>query len=171
MLKRCIDFLMGRSLLWRSGIFTTGFILGGVLTLSVFLATWGVAQPPEASLPDFRPHPLPVIPNPKAAIGVIGHMAFYVSSTDLGSPAHKAGLQQGDLIIGLNGHSIEAIDDYLVPILTLPPGQKHDIYFYRPGRPDPGPGERLSQKVEVISVPWVNPASLPPSSGGGRGGG
>ena len=51
------------------------------------------------------------------------------------SPAAKAGLQRGDVILELNGQSVSGPDDLSVRISELPPGSVAHLKIFRSGQP------------------------------------
>lgn len=57
----------------------------------------------------------------------------YVSEVELDSPAMGAGIQNGDIIINLNGNQIDTMKDYQNELIKLQPGQVVEIKVKRQG--------------------------------------
>jgi Do/DeqQ family serine protease len=57
-----------------------------------------------------------------------------VSDVTAGSPASKAGLQPGDVILALNGRPVDSSNDLRNHIAPLGPGAKVDLQVFRDGR-------------------------------------
>lgn len=49
----------------------------------------------------------------KASIGVNGKMAFFVNTVKAGGPAERAGLWQGDVILGVDERQFVSVADFL----------------------------------------------------------
>lgn len=72
----------------------------------------------------------------KISLGVIPDFAHIgigcrISGVLEGSPAEQAGLRKGDIIVGINSHSIENLKDLSNVLKTLHPGDTITIVFYR----------------------------------------
>lgn len=95
---------------------------------------------------------------PKSVIGVMGKMAFFVDAVEPGLPADTAGLKVGDLIVGFDGHGVNAIDDVTVPPWISAPGKSFKVRYIRI---DKTTGEPSVHETTITSVPWQSPT--PPS--------
>jgi serine protease Do len=70
-----------------------------------------------------------------------------------GSPADKAGLKQGDVIVGFGGDKIESIPTFRLKVAASPIGKSFDIEYYRDGRKHtasilPAPAENVVFDLE-----------------------
>jgi len=73
-----------------------------------------------------------------------------------GSPADKAGLKQGDVILGFGGEKIQSIPSFRLKVSSSPVGKSFDIEYYREGKKQtatitPAPAENVvfEQEKEV----------------------
>ena len=57
-----------------------------------------------------------------------------LSGTREGSPAHRAGLQRGDVIVALDGKPIRNLNDYAVLLFSRKPGDTIEVTLRRAGR-------------------------------------
>ena len=57
-----------------------------------------------------------------------------INRIDRGSPAEKAGLQVGDIIIGMDGKTIGSVAQLRVQLYTHKNGDSVKIKYYRNGR-------------------------------------
>ena len=57
-----------------------------------------------------------------------------VSQVDRGSPAQKAGLRPGDVIVQLNGRKVERVSPFRNELASSPPGTKVELTLIRYGR-------------------------------------
>ena len=73
-----------------------------------------------------------------------------ITQIENGSPAHKAGLQVGDVIVSANGRKIRSAGDMhnLVGLLRI--GQSIDLELYRQGGPI-----KLTAVIQSIEIPMV----------------
>ena len=55
----------------------------------------------------------------------------YITDVAAGSPASKAGLQQGDIITSLGGVALDATHSYINTLFTFKPGDKIVVEFNR----------------------------------------
>jgi serine protease Do len=74
-----------------------------------------------------------------------------VASVDDGSPAQKAGLQQGDIILSYNGQPIERSNDLPLLVADSHPGTKADVEVWRKGRKETLQVVSTVQKERVAS--------------------
>jgi len=58
-----------------------------------------------------------------------------IGSVENGSPAEKAGLEQGDLIVEMNGHEIKNTEDLRLQITAQSPGTTIDLKVIRDAKP------------------------------------
>ncbi len=58
-----------------------------------------------------------------------------ISSIEPDSPADKAGLQQYDVILSLNGQPVEDMNDFRFKVADIAPGKKVEIKVIRDGKP------------------------------------
>lgn len=58
-----------------------------------------------------------------------------VNSIAEGSPAEKAGLKQGDVIVGYDGKQIESLPAFRLDVSTREVGKSFEIDYYRGGKP------------------------------------
>lgn len=88
---------------------------------------------------------------------------FIVTQIESASPADKAGLQVGDVVVAANGRKIRSSDDMrnLVGLLRL--GQSVDIEFYRDGKM-----KRLTAVIEPIEIRMVDAGELHGKLGGAQ---
>ncbi|MBV8030317.1 MAG: DegQ family serine endoprotease [Betaproteobacteria bacterium] len=68
------------------------------------------------------------------SFGLDSPSGVIVASVEPGSPAAKAGLQQGDVILSYNGKKIEQASDLPRIVAASKPGQKAEIEIWRSGR-------------------------------------
>ncbi len=73
-----------------------------------------------------------------------------VSSVEPGSPAAKAGLQQGDVIVRFGGKAVESSSDLPRIVAAAQPGAEVAMEVYRGGAP---------QQLTVIVGEWQDPAA------------
>ena len=102
----------------------------------------------------------PVTPELAAAFGLKETSGALVADVAPGSPAEKAGLAHGDVIVALDGKKVEAPRELRLKIGGLPPGTKVGLKFLRDGKERDATAElgELPQKESAI-----------PSNGGAEG--
>jgi putative serine protease PepD len=64
----------------------------------------------------------------------LGRAGALVNEVVSGGPADKAGLQVGDLVVSVNGHAVQSMDDLAAQIRLLEPGQKVQLGIVRDGK-------------------------------------
>jgi len=62
-------------------------------------------------------------------------MGALVSDVDKGSPADRAGLASGDIVLAINGHAIEVAGDMSEMVGAAKPGEAMDLRIWRAGLP------------------------------------
>lgn len=68
---------------------------------------------------------------PKSRIGTKGIMGYVVQVVVLGSPAAKAGLKAGDILVAVNDEEIMSVDNSIGKIWQSEPGTKFQLKFLR----------------------------------------
>jgi serine protease Do len=63
-----------------------------------------------------------------------GHTGAFVEAVTEGLPAAEAGLQPGDAIVSVDGHSLDSSDELIRRISSKPPGEKVTIGVLRDGK-------------------------------------
>lgn len=76
----------------------------------------------------------PITPELAEQFGIPGRTGTIVRDTTPGSPAQKAGLQPGDLIIAFNGKTIKDARDLVRQVAATPVGTKAELRILRNGR-------------------------------------
>lgn len=74
----------------------------------------------------------------KVSIGTVPDFAYHgkgfrLSGTVPGSPAEAAGMREGDVIIRLDGKTVDSIKDFSAILKTLQPGSRAAVVFLREG--------------------------------------
>jgi serine protease Do len=67
------------------------------------------------------------------ALGMERAVGFVVSSVEKDGPADQAGIQEGDVIMSLNGEEVKDWTDFRVEIGTTPPGETITLEIFRDG--------------------------------------
>ena len=73
----------------------------------------------------------PVTPEIAAVVGLSKPMGALVSQVEPNSPAAKANLRKGDVIIGYNGQTVENLHDLTRLVADTPAGRRADIVVWR----------------------------------------
>jgi len=73
----------------------------------------------------------PVTPEIAAVVGLGKPMGALVSQVEPNSPAAKANLRKGDVIIGYNGQTVENLHDLTRLVADTPAGRRADIVVWR----------------------------------------
>ena len=81
--------------------------------------------------------------------------AFLAEAPDPAQPAGKAGLQEGDVLVTLDGKRIENVPQLLSRVAMLKPGVKVDVEYLRDGK-------KKATVVEVAERPSAAPAAARP---------
>ena len=63
-----------------------------------------------------------------------GGTGALIDSVSPGSPADKAGIKRGDIVLGLNGESVNGSGDLTARIADTPPGKTIQLKIFRDGR-------------------------------------
>lgn len=82
-----------------------------------------------------------------------GTKGILVGDVVANSPAEKAGLKQGDVIVGFAGEKIQSIPSFRLKVASSPVGKGFDLEYYRDGRRHtativPAPAENVVFDVE-----------------------
>jgi len=64
----------------------------------------------------------------------LGRAGALINEVISGSPADKAGLQVGDLVVSINGKKIQSMDDLAAQVRLLGPGQRAALTVVRDGK-------------------------------------
>jgi len=75
-----------------------------------------------------------VTPEIAKSLGLPKAEGALVSEVTKSTPAEKAGVKQGDVIIGYNGHAIDKLHDLPIAVAATPVGQKAELKVWRDGR-------------------------------------
>lgn len=75
-----------------------------------------------------------ITPNIASTYNLPTKWGVYVTKVQPGSPASKAGLQKDDIIVSLNGVSMDETHDYLNMLYTYKPGDKISLGVIRNGK-------------------------------------
>lgn len=92
---------------------------------AMFFATAVTAQPLAP-----KPHYLGAEPDTSAS-SISG---IRLSAINPGSPAEKAGLQVGDIIVKLGGVEIKNLEDFSVALKSTTPGRPAEVIYLRQGK-------------------------------------
>jgi S1-C subfamily serine protease len=106
--------------------------------LLIFLIGWGTIQAPPAGWLGITVQEL--TPQMAARFGVHGQEGALVARVEFGSPAQKAGLLQGDIIISLNDRKIIDIETLRKEISKISPDTPAQLTIIR---------DRKTQKIEI----------------------
>lgn len=69
------------------------------------------------------------------ALGLEVSKGVIVGRVEAKGPADKGGLKEEDIIVGLNGESVESWDSFRTDIASLKPGEKIQVQVVRDGKP------------------------------------
>jgi len=95
-------------------------------------------------------------------LGIPEDVGVLVSKVEPGSPADKAGIKQGDIIVAVDGEKISNFNDLLSRIASKLPGEKAEIEVIRNGK-------RIKFVLEVIARPSSEELSRKMEQGRGEG--
>ncbi|RFO97445.1 peptidase [Rhodoferax lacus] len=90
-------------------------------------------------------------------------MGALVSDVDKGSPADRAGLASGDIVLAINGQAIEMAGDMSELVGAAKPGQTMDLRIWRSGQP-----KTLHAVLEGTRVAVAAPTPADAKPNGGR---
>jgi len=76
----------------------------------------------------------PVDENIARSLGLKEPVGALVTSVFPGTPAEKAGIQVGDVIVRFNGEEIHRFNELPVKVSTTPPGKKVKVAYFREGK-------------------------------------
>ena len=86
-----------------------------------------------------------ITPDIREALDLTTLNGALVSSVEDGTPADKAGLKEGDVIIGFNGDDINDSSDIRNSVGLVTPGTRADLTFLRDGK-------RRTTRIEVAEI-------------------
>lgn len=69
-----------------------------------------------------------------ASFGLKGARGALVAEVTAGSPAAKAGIERGDVILAVNGQQLETMNDLLKQVAALPVGRPATVTIFRDGK-------------------------------------
>ncbi|SFQ19159.1 serine protease Do [Mesorhizobium sp. NFR06] len=97
-----------------------------------------------------------VTPSIAQALGIPGSKGALVASVQPGSPAEKAGVQAGDVIIRFDGKDVHGVRDLTLAAASQKPGSKVTLTRNRGGRLEELPltvGQRKDEEIQTGAVP------------------
>lgn len=97
--------------------------------LLFFLIGWGSIQAPPASWLGITVQEL--TPQLAARFGFTGQEGVFVTGVQFGSPAHTAGLLQGDIIVSLNNQKISDIEKLRKEVSKIAPQTPVELIIIR----------------------------------------
>jgi S1-C subfamily serine protease len=98
-------------------------------TIGALMMTFFAATATPQSLPP-KPHYLGADPDVSASSGT----GVRLSAIKPGSPAEKAGLQAGDVVVKLGAVAIKNPDDLMVALKSTIPGRPAEVTYLRDGK-------------------------------------
>jgi serine protease Do len=75
-----------------------------------------------------------VTPEIAKSLGLPKPEGALVSAVTKNTPAEQAGVKQGDVIVGYNGHAIDKLRDLPIAVAETPVGEKAELKVWREGR-------------------------------------
>jgi serine protease Do len=96
--------------------------------------------------------PVSLKANEAQASGVEGAGGLRVDKVGSGTPAHKAGLRRGDLIVSIDGHALATPGKLTYYVSSKAPGTSVTLELVRDGKP-------LTQQITLGERPAPRPAS------------
>ena len=97
------------------------------------------------------------------AFGIDQNSGFVVTQIESDSPASRAGVEIGDIIVFANGRRIAGVDDMHNLVGVLPIGQVIELKLYRNGTE-----KKLSVEIQPIEISSVEGGTLLPRLAGAR---
>lgn len=99
---------------------------------------------------------LPLTDEARATYGLTVRRGAFIAGLRPGSPAERAGLPVGGVIVALNGRRVDSADDLVSFIATAQPGQEVELAYYE--------GSRLTRKtVRLAPASQTAPSTATPS--------
>jgi serine protease Do/serine protease DegQ len=89
-------------------------------------------------------------PDLATSFGLQEPRGVLVNSVLPGSPAARGGLQQGDVLLAVNGRQVEGSGDFRVLIAAIPPGGKAELKLWR------------NRELTTLSLTLGSPGDSPP---------
>ena len=96
----------------------------------------------------------PVTPDISDSVGLDRARGAMVASVQPDSPAQKAGLRQGDVIVGFNGHPVDKLRDLTQAVANTAAGSRAEVSVWRDGRE-----QRLSASIARLDPEKVATAT------------
>jgi serine protease Do len=90
-------------------------------------------------------------PELAAASGLREPKGAIISAVDAGSPADKAALQEGDVLLSINGATVDDARALMRATVQVPPGQRAELSMWRDGK---------TQTVIATLAQWPGTASV-----------
>ena len=90
-------------------------------------------------------------PELAAASGLREPKGAIIAAVDAGSPADKAALQEGDVLLSINGATVEDARASMRALVRVPPGQRAELSMWRDGK---------TQTVVATMAQWPGAASV-----------
>ena len=100
---------------------------------------------------------LPLTPEAREKNGLTVNRGAFISAIRQDSPADRAGLPLGGVIVAIDGRRIDTADELVQIIRGARPGQELELTYYQ--------GDKLARKT-VKLAPTVDAATIPIGSGG-----
>jgi serine protease Do len=93
-----------------------------------------------------------------------GDKGVLIGNVEEGSPAAKAGIERGDILLAMNGEPITDLGQFRIKIGMLPPGTEVRFMVFRNGREFPSNVKLTEMPKEESGSSPAAPAPQPPAS-------